>query len=274
MLFMEIVKTLKFLAIILLGFFVIIYVITVSYVYFNQVGMVFQSSRLPKDYKFGYYQKFEELNIKSFDGIKLNGLLFKADDSKGLIFYLHGNAGTLETWGRIAGIYTHLGYDIFILDYRSFGKSEGEIQNEEQLNKDVSIVYKTLAKSYPENKIIIAGYSIGSGLATILASENKPKALILQAPYYSFTELSSSRVPFFPNFMKKFSLETFEYLPKVKAPVYIFHGMKDQLIPYENSVRLNELLKGKAQYYPLKDQDHIGMNENVGFQDQLKIILE
>lgn len=265
---------LKFLTIVLLAFFVIIYLLLISYVYFNQVGMVFQSAKLSKDYKFDYHQKFEELNIKSFDGVQLNGLLFKAENSKGLVFYLHGNAGTLETWGSIAGIYTSLGYDIFILDYRSFGKSEGEIENEEQLNKDVSVVYKTLTKRYPENKIIIAGYSIGSGLATILASENKPKALILQSPYYSFTELSSSRVPFFPDFMKKFSLETAEYLPKIKAPIYIFHGMQDQLIPYENSVRLNELLKGKGHFYPLENQEHIGMNENADFQDRLRMILE
>ncbi|SHM62057.1 alpha/beta hydrolase [Flavobacterium chilense] len=271
---MEILKTLKFLTIVLLAFFVVIYVIVVFYVYFNQVGMVFQGAKLPEDYKFEYHQKFEEVNIKSFDGVKLNGLLFKAENSKGLVFYLHGNAGTLETWGKIAGIYTRLGYDIFILDYRSFGKSEGEIENEEQLNKDVSIVYKAFTKKYPENKIIIAGYSIGSGLATILASKNKPKALILQSPYYSFTALSSSKVPFFPNFMKKFSLETYEYLPKIKAPVYIFHGMKDQLIPYENSVRLKQLLKENAHFYPLKDQDHIGMNENNDFQNELKKILQ
>jgi len=215
-------KTLKFLTIVLLAFFVVIYVFIVSYVYFNQVGMVFQTSQLSKDYQFDFQQKFEEINITSFDDVKLNGLLFEAEKSKGLIFYLHGNAGTLETWGKIAKIYTRLGYDIFILDYRSFGKSEGEIENEEQLNKDVSVVYKTLTKRYPENKIIITGYSIGSGLATILASENNPKALILQSPYYSFTELSSSRVRFFPDFMKKFHLETFRYLPKVKAQFIFF----------------------------------------------------
>ena len=267
-------KTLKFLTIVLLVFFVVIYVFIVSYVYFNQVGMVFQTSQLSKDYQFDFQQKFEEINITSFDGVKLNGLLFEAEKSKGLIFYLHGNAGTLETWGKIAKIYTRLGYDIFILDYRSFGKSEGEIENEEQLNKDVSVVYKTLTKRYPENKIIITGYSIGSGLATILASENHPKALILQSPYYSFTELSSSRVRFFPDFMKKFHLETFKYLPQVKAPIYIFHGTDDQLISCSNSVRLNKLLDFKGHFYALKDQGHIGMNENNDFQKQLKLILE
>jgi pimeloyl-ACP methyl ester carboxylesterase len=271
---MEIFKTLKFLSIVLVVFFVVIYLLLISYVYFNQVGMVFQSAALPKEYQFDYQEKFEELNIKSYDGTTLNGLLFKSEKSKGLVFYLHGNAGTLETWGKMAKVYTHLGYDLFILDYRSFGKSEGEIENEEQLNKDVATVYKTLKKRYSEDKIIITGYSIGSGLATILAAENKPKALILQSPYYSFTELSSSKVPYFPNFMKKFHLETFEYLPKIKAPIYIFHGVDDQLIPYENSVRLNKLLRSNSSFYPLKKQGHIGMNENEDFQNHLKTILE
>ncbi|KQW97480.1 alpha/beta hydrolase [Flavobacterium sp. Root420] len=271
---MEILKTLKFVSIILLAFFVVIYVVVISYVYFNQVGMIFQTASLPKEYQFEYQSKFEEINVKSFDGVNLNGLLFKAEKSKGLIFYLHGNAGTLETWGKIAKTYTNLSYDIFILDYRSFGKSDGEIENEEQLNKDIAIVYKTLHKRYPENKIIITGYSIGSGLAAILASENKPKALILQSPYYSFAELSSSRVPFFPDFMKKFQLETYEYLPKIKAPIYIFHGKEDQLIPYENSVRLSKIIKKNGHFYTLNNQGHIGMNENNDFQNQLKRILE
>ncbi|WP_431242745.1 alpha/beta hydrolase [Flavobacterium sp. P21] len=257
-----------------MAFFVIIYIVIVSYVYFNQVGMIFQSSSLPKEYQFDYQSPFEELNIKSFDGVNLNGLLFKAEKSKGLVFYLHGNAGTLQTWGSIAKNYTNLGYDIFILDYRSFGKSEGEIENEEQLNKDITTAYKKLNQRYPGNKIIIAGYSIGSGLATILASENKPKALILQSPYFSFTELSGTKVRFFPDFMKKFHFETYQYLPKVKAPIYIFHGSDDQLIPVENSVKLNEILGSRGYLYVLKDQGHIGMNENENFQEELKTILK
>ncbi len=271
---MELLKTFKFLTIVLAAFFAFLYLATVFYVYFNQVGMVFQSVKLAEDYQFEYQSKFEELTIRSFDGVKLNGLLFKASNTKGLIFYLHGNAGTLETWGSISKRYTDLGYDIFILDYRSFGKSEGEIEDEEQLNKDISIVYKNLCLRYSENTIIIAGYSIGSGLATILAAENKPKALILQAPYYSFRELSSTKVRFFPDFLKKFSFETHDFLPKIKAPIYIFHGSEDLLIPIENSIRLSKLLKPTDHFYCLEGQGHVGMNENEGFLKQLQIVLK
>lgn len=271
---MEVLRTFKFLGIVLLCFFLIVYVLIIFYIYFNQVGLIFHNSKLPKDFKFNYQQKFEEVNIPSFDGTILNGLLFKAQNSKGLVFYLHGNAGTLETWGEIAKIYTSLSYDIFILDYRGFGKSEGKIENEEQLSKDISVVYNKMAEKYPQDRIIITGYSIGSGFAAKLALENNPKALILQAPYYNFLELSGSKVPFFPDFMKKFSLETNMYLPKIKSPIYIFHGTDDQLIPIDNSIRLKELLKSNAYFYPLKNQGHIGVNENEDFQKQLKIILQ
>ncbi|MEP7093925.1 MAG: alpha/beta hydrolase, partial [Flavobacterium sp.] len=77
---MEVLKTLKFLTLVLLAFFVVIYVLIVSYVYFNQVEMIFQGAALPKNYQFDYQQNFEELNIKSFDDANLNGLLFKTEN--------------------------------------------------------------------------------------------------------------------------------------------------------------------------------------------------
>jgi uncharacterized protein len=255
-------RALKFVFFTISSLLIAIYLLMVSYVYFNQAAMVFNATKLSNDYQFNYNQKFEEINIPSFDGKKLNGLLFKSEQSKGLIFYLHGNAGNLSTWGSIAETYTSLGYDIFILDYRGFGKSEGIIENEKDVLTDVSIAYKKLSKKYNEQNTVIIGYSIGTGPATYLASINHPKFLILQAPYYNFTELSSERVPFMPDFLKKFSFETNNFIKKVKAEIFIFHGSKDQIINYKNSVRL------------LKNQNHIGINENDDFKNQLKIILK
>ena len=156
-------KALRFIftsVLLLLG---VIYSIYLSYVYFNQSEMVFRASKLPNDYQFQFQNNFEEITIPSFDGVKLNGLLFKSKNPKGLIFYLHGNAGSLDSWGNHADIYTRLGYDIFFLDYRGFGKSEGEIDDQEQVYKDITIAYETLMKRYDKNKTIIIGYSIGTG---------------------------------------------------------------------------------------------------------------
>jgi pimeloyl-ACP methyl ester carboxylesterase len=245
-----------------------------SYVYFNQEEMIFPAGKLSSDYKFEFNQDFEELNIPSFDNKKLNGLLFKTPNPKGLIFYLHGNGSELNSWGNIASVYTDLGYDIFILDYRGYGKSEGKIEHQDQFLKDASFAYANLSKRYRQDKIIIIGYSIGTGAATYLASTENPKMLILQSPYYNFLEFSSARAPFIPDFLKKFTFPTNQYITKVKAPIYIFHGDEDHLISLDNSLRLQKLLKPKDRLFTLKSEGHAGMNDNSDFQEKLSEILK
>ena len=100
----------------------------------------------------------------------MNGVLFKADSSKGLIFYLHGNAGSINSWGEIAKTYTDLDHDVFILDYRGYGKSEGSITSQDQLFRDLQIVYDEVKKRYREDKVIVLGYSIGTAPAAKIAS--------------------------------------------------------------------------------------------------------
>ncbi|MDV6169835.1 alpha/beta fold hydrolase [Flavobacterium sp. DG1-102-2] len=191
----------------ILCFFGVSYLLIVAYLYFNQEGMIFQPEVLVKDYKFSFSGRFEEVMIQVEDNVSLNGVLFKSERTKGLVFYLHGNGGSLKGWGDIAKTYTDMGYDIFILDYRGYGKSGGKIISESQFFDDVKKAYAFLLKSYSEDTVIITVYSIGTGPATMLASVNHPKALVLQAPYYSLKETVSTIVPFVPGFIKKYKLK-------------------------------------------------------------------
>ena len=132
-----------------------LYIFLCVALYFFQEKLIFFPQQLEKNYQFNFGQNFDELNFKSSDGKLINGLLFKADSTKGLIFYLHGNAGSLSSWGNVAKTYTELNYDVFILDYRSFGKSEGTINGQKQLFEDNEIIYKELKKNYNEKDIIM-----------------------------------------------------------------------------------------------------------------------
>lgn len=199
-------KKVRFIVVSILALFGMLYLLYVGYFYFNQQEMVFAASKLPDHYTFQFGEKFEELDIPSFDGKKMNGLLFKTEQPKGLIFYLHGNAGSLDSWGNIAQFYTGLGYDFFIMDYRGYGKSEGAIEDETQVTKDVEAVYDALGKKYEAGKIVIAGYSIGTGLATHLAANRKCSMLVLQAPFYNFTQYTDSHAPFFSRFSEEIPL--------------------------------------------------------------------
>ncbi len=241
--------------------------------YFFQEKLIFFPEKLANEYKFEFNQNFEELNFKTADNNKLNGILFKSDSSKGLIFYLHGNAGSLRSWGEIAKTYTGLNYDLFMLDYRGYGKSESFINSEKQFYTDIQLVYDSLKKKYTESRIIILGYSIGTGPATKLASTNNSKLLILQAPYYSLKDMMQHNYSLVPTFILKYSFETNRFLKECKMPVIIFHGNKDEVIYYESSLKLKELFKKKDTLITLSGQGHNGMSENPEYLIEIEKIL-
>lgn len=240
----------------------------------KQEKMLFYPETLPTDYKFTFKEEFEEHFFKVEEGVKLHGLLFHADSGKGLIFYLHGNAGSNRSWGEIAGVYLQNNYDFFILDYRGYGKSQGRIRSELQLYNDLNIVYDSLKQTYQESKIIITGYSIGTGLAAQLASVNDPKLLILKAPYYNMTDLIKHYFKIIPSFLIRYKFSTNEYIIKLKCPVIIFHGDKDEVIYHGSSLKLAKLFKKEDELIILEGQKHNGINNNKFYLEELKRILK
>jgi alpha-beta hydrolase superfamily lysophospholipase len=241
--------------------------------YFNQEELIFFPTKLPTNYTFRFNSNFEERYITSPDGGNLHGVLFKTEAPAGLIFYLHGNTGALDVWGELANAYTSLNYDIFMLDYRGYGKSEGSISSEKQFHEDVQLAYETLKKDYPEEKIIILGYSIGTATAARLASVNHPKMLILQAPYYSLVDLAQKLYPMVPASIIKYKFKTHEYVDKIKAPVVLIHGDQDETVYYGSSLKLKQHLKPSDKLVTLKGQLHNGFTENPEYMDALRQVI-
>ena len=204
----------------------------------------------------------------------LNAVLFKADSSKGVILYLKGNTGGIDKWGGMAPTYTSMHYDLFLLDYRSYGKSGGYIKNEAQLYSDVQTAYNYLKQNYPEGKIIVLGYSIGTGPAAWLAANNHPKMLILQAPYYSLPDAVHHLKPFFDTTKIAFHFNTWQYLRQTSVPIVIFHGDADQLFYYGSSEKLKVYFKPEDKLITLKGAGHAFMDRNPVYLDSLKRILK
>jgi alpha-beta hydrolase superfamily lysophospholipase len=252
---------------------IIVYLFLCGVLYLFQEKLIFFPQKLDKFYQFSFDLEFEEVNVVTEDGISLNGLLFKADKSKGLIFYLHGNAGSLVSWGNVAETYTELNYDVFILDYRGYGKSEGSIKNQKQFYHDVQTAYNELKNKYDEEKIIVLGYSIGTGPASKLASSNNPRLLILQAPYYSLIDLMQHTYPIIPTFLLKYKFPNNEYIIDCSMPVIIFHGDRDEVIYYESSLKLKELFRQQDTLIILSGQGHNGMTDNKEYKTEIKKIL-
>ncbi|RYY29256.1 MAG: alpha/beta hydrolase [Chitinophagaceae bacterium] len=242
--------------------------------YFVQERLIFFPQKLPVTHKFVFQNNFSELTVTTRDNKKLHAVLFKADSiSKGVIFYLHGNAGSIDSWGELAAFYNKLDYDVMMPDYRGYGKSEGSINSQKQFFDDVQDLYAYLKNYYTEHEIVVLGYSIGTGAAAHTAATNNPGLLILQAPYYTLTDLVKNIYPVVPSFLLKYKFETAEYIKKCTMPIVIFHGDRDEVIYHGSSLKLKDHLKPADTLITLKDQSHNGITENPDYRKNIKRIL-
>lgn len=266
---------------------IVLYLAICALFYFNQEKLGFHPTKFAADYEYDFKRNFEEINVKTKDGININTLLFKADSSKGVVFYLHGNGGSLENIRTGAEIYTNLGYDFFMADYRGYHKSEGSIHSESQLHQDNQMQYDEVKNRYSEDDIIVVGYSLGGALAAKLASVNNPKLLVLQAPYcgtkgYNTRPKEDRDPPFIfkvfrllpMKLLLKYTLKTNEFIINCKMPVSIFHGDADGVAYFGSSVKLKEDFKPEDRLIILEGQDHKYINENNVFQEEVKKLLE
>jgi uncharacterized protein len=242
--------------------------------YFNQEKLLFIPTKLTPNYSFQFASPFKEYAIEVEKDVHLSGLLFTPEKPKGLVFYLHGNAGALNTWGKAAEFYLQQHHAFFVLDYRGFGKSEGTISSEKQLYADAQIAYDTLRKKYDEKDITIIGYSIGTGIAAHLAATNHPKQLILKAPYYNMGDLVESLYGVNPGVLLKYPLATNEFLPKITAPITLFHGDSDRLIYHGSSEKLSKLLKKNDRFITLIGQEHNGISDNWQYREAVADLLK
>jgi pimeloyl-ACP methyl ester carboxylesterase len=209
--------------------------------YFLQDLFIFKPEKLDPDFKFEYDIPFRELNFDIEPGVRINGLHFYRSDPKGLILYFHGNSRSIKGWAKYARDFYRYGYDVVLVDYRGFGKSTGK-RSEHEMHEDMQFVYTKLKEQYAESHLIIYGRSLGSGFAAKLASDNHPRYLILDAPFYNFTSVVERFLPILPiRFVLRYHMRTDRFIKNVSCPVYIIHGTRDWLIPIRHSEQLQKI---------------------------------
>lgn len=233
-------------------------------VYLFQDLFIFKPEKLKKDFQFKYDIPFREYFFDIQPGVSINGLHFYRENPAGLILYFHGNSRSIKGWAKYARDFYRYNYDVVLVDYRGFGKSTGK-RSEKEMLSDMQFVYEALMKNYPEQHIIIYGRSIGSGFASKLASDNNPRFLILDAPYYSFLKVVERFVPVLPvRFVLRYHLRTDRWIRQVKCHTYIIHGTRDWLIPIKHSERLQRLNPQKITLIRIHGGGH---NNLTGFDE-------
>lgn len=192
----------------------------------------------------------------------MHALHIKTPSPRGCILYFHGNTGSMTRWAAIAEELTTFGFDVFLPDYRGYGKSKG-MRTEELLYSDALMCYQKVLELFPDNRICIYGRSLGSGMAAWLAARVKPAGVILETPYDNMLEVARHHSRIIP--VKLFLRYTFRndiHLRRASAPILIAHGTRDKIVPYKLGISLYQTVKdsGNAKMLTIPGGHHGDLN--------------
>jgi uncharacterized protein len=206
-------------------------------------------------------------------GARLSVLELRLPNPKGVVFFLHGNAGNLATWFVNTSLYRQANLDLVMFDYRGFGKSSGHIESEAQLKADVQAVWDDVAPRYAGRRVVLYGRSLGSGLAAALAAKVQPDLTLLVSPYRSMVAVAGLHYPWVPPALLRYPLRTDELLGQIRTPVVLIHGERDTLIPLAHSQALQALAPA-AQLVVLPGAAHGDLQEFESYQRALSTRLQ
>ena len=223
----------------LLGLGLLCYAMVVAFVYFRQEKLIFHPLPLNADHEFKIAD-VEEVKVP-VEGAELSALHLRLPNPKGIVFFLHGNSGNLQSWLTSVDFYRRVNYDLFIIDYRGYGKSSGQIESEAELHADVRTAWNSIAPKYAGKKLVVYGRSLGTGLAAKLAGDVQPDLTVLVSPYASLKALGDARYPWLPTALNRYPMRTDLWLPAIKGAVMIEHGDIDSAIVLSNGEALKQI---------------------------------
>jgi len=203
-----------------------------------------------------------KVTFQNSKGMNLVGIFhFPKKETKSIIIMAHGFTGDKDEWGRFvkaAEEFCKNGFAVFRFDFSASGESDGDSITVSQWVDDLkSAINFVKQKSY--SNIGLLGLSLG-GLCSILAYDENIKTMVLWAPVTKAKTLSKLKEEI------QTELNEQEILSKIKCPVLIIHGDKDDVVPVEHSRKAMKYLPEKSKLDIIENADH-------GFYEQLDKII-
>jgi len=213
----------------------LLFVFQSHYVYYPERILVADPSSV------GLY--FENVSFETSDRVELSGWFIPSGGARGVILFCHGNVGNISHRLESVQIFHRLGLDVFIFDYRGYGRSNGK-PTEQGTYKDAEAAWWYLVETRQVNpdQIIVFGRSLGGAVASWLAQTHSPGALILESTFTSLPDIAATLYPYLPvRWLLRFEYNTAEYLGKVDCPVLIVHSHDDEIMPFSHGRQLFEV---------------------------------
>ncbi|MCS4089399.1 alpha/beta hydrolase [Rhizobium sp. BK176] len=181
----------------------------------------------------------------------------RPDPGQPTIIVFHGNAGYPEDYGFLYKAWAASGYGIVAPVYRGYPRSAGVVSADAIL-RDALAVYDWSARRHPSSPILVFGQSLGTAPAVHVAADRTVSGTILVSPFKSMLSIVEDRMPYFPvELGLRSPLRSDLDMPKVKSPVLIFHGDRDDVVPLNSGKELAALAPNPPRFVVVKDAGHI-----------------
>jgi fermentation-respiration switch protein FrsA (DUF1100 family) len=202
------------------------------------------------------FPQAEEHLLTTADGERVIVWHVPAKPGHAVVLYFHGNGDFLAGFfGRFREIISD-GTGVVALSYRGYAGSSGQ-PSEQGLLQDAAAAYAFTSARYSADKIVVWGFSLGTGVAVALAAEQPIGKLILESPYTSIVDVAASMFPIFPiRLMMRDTFRSDARIAAVKVPLLVMHGARDARIPIAFGERLFALAHQPKQFVRFPEGGH------------------
>ena len=190
-----------------------------------------------------YGLRSEEISPIASDGVRLHGWWIHGGGDRVLLLF-HGNAGNVSHRLDRAKLFAErLGVDLFLVDYRGYGRSAGR-PSEAGLYRDGFAIYDAaLERGFPAERIVLFGESLGCAVAVEVALARPCAGVALETPFLSVPALARVHYPFVPRFLVRSRYDTQSKIARVGSPKLLVAAALDDIAPASHARRLFELAK-------------------------------
>ncbi len=236
------------------GFTALIFFTQSSLIYYPNIAGR-NLSATPERYRLAY----EDVELLTGDGVRLHGWFLPSDNARGTLLFFHGNAGNISHRLDSLVIFNRLDLDVFIIDYRGYGQSEGKATEAgTYLDAEAAWTYLVETRGVDPGEIVVFGRSLGASVAAWLANRRQPAALILESSFSSVPSMAQRLYPFLPvKWLARFSYDTRRYVSNISFPLLVVHSPQDDIIPYAEGRLVFDAAPPNKQFLDIRG-DHNG----------------
>lgn len=226
-----------------------------------------------------------DVYFRSSDGLTLHGWYFRAQEDRGAILICHGNVENISTHVKLDLWLIDAGYNLFIFDYRGYGRSEGT-PDVKGINLDAEAALETLLFTLPRTdggRVIVFGKSLGAAVA-VYSVANSPykdrvKAVILDSPFSSYRTIAREKIsnsiigwPFqYPlSLLVNDDYSPVKFIARVASiPIVIIHGSRDDIVPEHHGRILYEAAFPPKEFWEVMVPGHVRAQADAGIRKRL-----